>query len=101
MITLEDIQLFIQRNLSLEGGIFRFFIFLSVFRKFLYQIATMINLESSMLFTQQNSSIERGFLLNRKNDTNNRDLKMHGSIKKLIRPYFINFYSIRFIKFLK
>lgn len=100
MITLEDIQLFIQRNLSLEGGIFRFFIFLSVFRKFLYQIATMINLESSMLFTQQNSSIERGFLLNRKNDTNNRDLKMHGLIKKLIRPYF-NFYSIRFIKFLK
>ena len=98
MITLEDIQLFIQRNLSLEGGIFRFFIFLSVFRKFLYQIATMI---TSMLFTQQNTSIEGGFLLNRKNDTNNRDLKMHGSIKKLIRPYFINFYSIRFIKFLK
>lgn len=97
MITLEDIQLFIQRDISFDEGTFRFFIFLSVFRKFLYQIATMI---TSMLFTQQNTSIEGGFLLNRKNDTNNRDLKMHGLIKKLIRPYF-NFYSIRFIKFLK
>lgn len=70
MITLEDIQLFIQRNLSFEGGTFRFFIFLSVFRKFLYQIARMIKLESIQLFTQQNSSIEGGFLLNKKNDTN-------------------------------
>ena len=52
MITLEDIQLFIQRDISFDEGTFRFFIFLSVFRKFLYQIATMINLESSMLFTE-------------------------------------------------
>lgn len=70
MITLEDIQLFIQRDISFDEGTFRFFIFLSVFRKFLYQIARMIKLESIQLFTQQNSSIEGGFLLNKKNDTN-------------------------------